>query len=282
MALDRANYYDKANRTAQDFGASGPMPKPRMVLWHSTEGAGWPAYNDGAVAPHLTVAPDWTNKRLVWRQHFPFSQFGKSLVNKPGGVETNRAGVIQVEIVGTCDPGTHEDWGKIRHLYMPALPDWAVRDLADFTLWCKQHHGIPFKHAVFKAYPGSYGNTANRFTAREWNAFEGHCGHQHAPESSHGDPGAFPIDDIMDAAERQEEDEDMPSIDEIRKAIRKEIIDVLTGEAIVPNAKQAWEDPAVPNKPFTIVGALSNIEKDTDTAPVLPVTPVAPVAPAKK
>ncbi|MBQ1164352.1 hypothetical protein KBZ21_40895, partial [Streptomyces sp. A73] len=43
--------------------------------------------------------------------------------------------VCQVEVVGTCDPGTHAKWTRAgyAHLYMPDLPDWAIRDLGEIA-----------------------------------------------------------------------------------------------------------------------------------------------------
>lgn len=274
MALDRANYYPPANRTIQDFSGSGPMSAPDKVVWHSTEVNDWSSYNAGKIAPHLTVKPDFTAKRLVWRQHFPFSQFGKSLVNKPGGVETNRDACIQVEIVGTCDPPTHRKWAGVKHLYMPELPDWAVRDLAEFAAWCNDHHGVPYKAPTFKPYPASYGATATRFTFTEWRGFTGHCGHQHVPESEHGDPGSLPINDILAAARRLNEEDDMPSIDDIRKAIREEVRAALTEDKLVENIQQPWEAKQFP--PMSVAAALSNIERDTDTPPAIAPTPNTP------
>lgn len=169
-----------------------------VVVWHSTEGTSLPTYGGGASAPTLTAVPDFKAKKLRWYQHFPFDESARALVNKPGGVETNTLNVAQVEVVGTCDPATHKKWGKTPHLYMPELPDWAIRDLAAFALWANDKHKVPLTSGVkFKAYPDSYGNDPVRMTFAEWTRFKGHCGHQHVPENDHGDPGAFPMDEIL-------------------------------------------------------------------------------------
>jgi hypothetical protein len=55
-----------------------------------------------------------------------------------------------------------------------------------------------------------------------WNAFTGHCGHQHVPENDHGDPGAFPITAILDAAKGgtiPSQEDDMPTANEVAKAV---------------------------------------------------------------
>lgn len=179
----------------------GSPMETNVLVWHSTEGTSLPSYNGGAEAPNFTAKPDFKNKRLVWYQHFDFDVSSRALVNRPGGVETNTLNAGQVEIVGTSDPTTHKRWGSTPHLYMPELPDWAIRDLAAFARWARDHHGVPLtSRVVFKAYPGSYGPTATRMTYDEWNSFTGHCGHQHVPENLHGDPGAFPMAAILTAA----------------------------------------------------------------------------------
>jgi hypothetical protein len=182
----------------QDKYSSSVM-ETRVVVWHSTEGTSLPDYSSGAVAPNLTAVPDFTNKKLVWYQHFDFDRSSRALVNLTGGVETNTLNVVQVEIVGTCDPATHTKWGTTPHLYMAELPDWAVRDLAVFAKWAHDANGVPLTSVVtFKAYPAAYG-TGNgvRMSGSKWQSFSGHCGHQHVPENLHGDPGAFPIASIL-------------------------------------------------------------------------------------
>lgn len=174
-----------------------------VIVWHSTEGSTLPGYSGGAVAPNLTAVPDFKAKKLTWFQHFDFDTSSRALVHS--GVATNTLNVCQVEIVGTCDPTTHAKWTKagVQHLYMPELPDWAVRDLAAFAKWAHDKHGVPLASGLtFKAYPGSYG-TGNgvRMSDAKWLDFRGHCGHQHVPGGNvHGDPGAFPMAAILAAA----------------------------------------------------------------------------------
>jgi hypothetical protein len=172
-----------------------------VIVWHTTEGTSLPSYDGGAQAPNFTAKPDFAAKRLAWFQHFDFDVSSRALVNKVGGVETNTLNVVQVEIVGTCDPATHKKWGSAPHLYTPELPDWAIRDLAAFSKWAHDQHGVPLTSSVtFKAYPGSYGANGVRMSGSQWNNYTGHCGHQHVPENDHGDPGALPIAAILAAA----------------------------------------------------------------------------------
>lgn len=184
----------------------GDSMESNTIVWHTTEGTSLPGYDGGSQAPNLTAKPDFTAKKLVWYQHFDFDTSARALVHNTGAVATNTLNVCQIEIVGTCDPATHKKWTQagIRHLYSPELPDWAVRDLAAFAEWANLHHGVPLTSGLtFKAYPGSYG-TGNgvRMSASKWTSFSGHCGHQHVPSGNvHGDPGAFPMETILSAAQ---------------------------------------------------------------------------------
>ncbi|MFD8771467.1 N-acetylmuramoyl-L-alanine amidase [Streptomyces sp. NPDC059916] len=181
----------------------GDSMESNVIVWHTTEGTSLPTYGGGAEAPNLTAKPNFAAKRLEWFQHFDFDTSSRALVNKPGGVQTNTLNVCQVEIVGTCDPSTHAKWTKAgyAHLYTPELPDWAVRDLAAFAAWANANHGVPLSSGLtFKAYPSSYGNSPVRMSGARWDAFQGHCGHQHVPENDHGDPGELPMAAILTAA----------------------------------------------------------------------------------
>jgi hypothetical protein len=222
MTLTGPQRYPGAS-TAYWYGSKypGSAMDSNVIVWHTTEGTSLPSYSGGAEAPNFTAKPNWAAKKLDWYQHFDFDRSSRALVNAAGGVETNTLNVCQVEIVGTCDPSTHKKWGSTPHLYTPDLPDWAIRDLAAFAKWAHDHHGVPLTSGVtFKAYPGSYG-TANgvRMSASKWNAFKGHCGHQHVPENLHGDPGLLPMAAILNAAKggTPQEDDVALTTDDINK-----------------------------------------------------------------
>lgn len=195
--------YPGANHSSYWFENKwgGDAMEVNTVVWHSTEGPSISDYSGGSMAPNLTVAPDFANKKLVWYQHFNIDTSSRALVNLTGGVETNTLNVVQIEVVGTCDPNTHMSWTNkgIHHLYMPELPDWAVDGLADFCRWLHDNHGVPLTEQVtFKAYPSSYGSSNGvRMSFAKWEGYRGHCGHQHVPENLHGDPGLFPMDTVL-------------------------------------------------------------------------------------
>jgi hypothetical protein len=200
--------FPPASRTAQWFydrvgGAN--MGAVEKVVWHTTETTGWPGYDGGSKAPHYTVLPDYWTKTMVWRQHFPDSVNSRAMRNEPGGVQTNLDGALQVEIVGTCDET--RKWPK-QALRSWDLEDWQVEGLAEFVAWAHREHGVPLAApSLWLAYgkddrapgrvPASYGDSPARMTGRTWDRFRGHCGHQHAPENSHGDPGRLPMGQVL-------------------------------------------------------------------------------------
>lgn len=171
----------------------GDLMNVNVVVLHTTEGRTLPDYDGGAVAPNLTAVPDFSTKTLKWYQHFDIDRSSRALVNLSGGVETNTLNVCQVELVGTCDPDTHANWGSAEHVFWPDAPEWALAEVAAFLRWMNLQHGIPLVGPThWPAYPSSYGNGAGqRMSGSQWEAFKGVCGHMHVPENVHGDPGAI-------------------------------------------------------------------------------------------
>jgi hypothetical protein len=200
--------YPAASRTAQwfyDTVGGANMGAVEKVVWHTTETTGWPAYDGGKKAPHYTVRPDFGAQRMLWRQHFPDHVNARAMRNEPGGVQTNLDGALQVEIVGTCDET--RTWAA-NVLRSWDLEDWQVEGLAMFVAWAHRVHGVPLlAPSLWLAYgkdprapgrvPASYGDSPARMAGGTWDRFRGHCGHQHAPENSHGDPGRLPMGQIL-------------------------------------------------------------------------------------
>lgn len=174
--------------TSQTFSGNR-QPDPDICLLHTTEVWGWPPYAGGKEAPHVTVKP-LPGVGIQVRVHRPATDYGKSLVNAPGGVETNKRGVWQIELMGTCDPSR-----KNEMYFWPEADDVVLAALAEFCRPTLLRFKIPaVALAPFLPYPKSYGSKAGqRLTFSQWNAARGICGHQHAPENDHGDPGAFPV-----------------------------------------------------------------------------------------
>ena len=177
----------------------GSAMESNVGVMHTTEGRTVPSYGGGVSAPNFTVLPDFKTKTLRWYQHFDFDVSSRALVNKSGGVETNTANAVQVELVGTCDERHVVTWdGKkagVDYIFWPDAPDWALAELGKFVKWAHDQHGIALRSTVtWKPYKkgqvgGSYGANGVRLTGAQWNAYYGWLGHQHVPENDHGDPG---------------------------------------------------------------------------------------------
>ncbi|MER7937824.1 MULTISPECIES: peptidoglycan-binding protein [unclassified Streptomyces] len=180
----------------------GDLMDPNVLALHTTEGTGVVSYSNGAEAPNLTFQPNFKTRKFDAYQHFALNRSARALVNKPGGVETNTLNVIQVELVGTCDPAHKTSWGKLRagvdYIFWPDAPEWAYDALAELIAWMHTNMGIPLTGpSEWPAYPSSYGPTSARMTFAEWLGFKGICGHLHAPENVHGDPGDIPFAKII-------------------------------------------------------------------------------------
>lgn len=194
--------YPPADTKAQWFQDDypGSSIRPNVGVVHTTEGADWPGYGGGASAPTYTAKPKFgplgNYAGLAWRAHFPDEKSARALQNDAGGVETNTLNAIQVELVGTCDPGTHHRWvaDGVDHIFWPDAPTAALEDLAEFVAWCHTAHGIPVHGpgSGWLPYPASYGASMVRFSFAQWTRYTGWCGHQHVPENDHGDPGNLP------------------------------------------------------------------------------------------
>ncbi|MEI5520647.1 hypothetical protein WB388_08535 [Streptomyces brasiliscabiei] len=201
---------------------------------HTTEGRTVPSYADasgrrGANAPTATGLPDCKAKRLRWYQHYDVDESARALANKLGGVETNRANVFQIELVGTCDPKARDAWVRAGHrqdvdfIFWPEAPDWALAEVAWLVRWLHDNHGVPLTcvrdwlaYGVDARRPGavpaSYGASPARMTFGEWRSFTGWCGHQHVPENDHGDPGAMNFARVIELAKSPTtvEEDDVP------------------------------------------------------------------------
>ncbi|WKU46733.1 peptidoglycan-binding domain-containing protein [Streptomyces sp. VNUA116] len=211
----------------EDDYPGSPMTVNTGVI-HTTETTGWPDYDDGASAPTMTARPDFDDEKLVFRQHFPINKSARALVNAPGGVQTNTLNCFQIELTGTCDPDTHEEWkdSGYAHIFWPEAPEWALRDLAKLFAWLADEHDIPLTSDVeFLSYPDSYGSASGqRMSFSEWNNYSGWAGHQHVPENDHGDPGSFPIKKVLAYAKGanvpDEDDEPSSSIVSLASGVK--------------------------------------------------------------
>src|SRR5262245_1721749 len=188
----------------QGNDAGAQLAPVRKLLLHTTEGSSV----EGAVAAYQ-ANNSWPHETVDYRfgyvprrvGHLTADRAARSLRNESGGVETNRDGVYQVEVVGRAERPQDINWERLAREIMGPL--------------CAQL-AIPVVSAVtWVAYPDSYGlGAAQRLSGSAWDFYEGILGHQHAPENTHGDPGAIPIKAMLEAAAPApqpvpEEDDDM-------------------------------------------------------------------------
>lgn len=150
--------------------------------------------------PHATAWVDGAGRARI-AQHIPIrSAAARALRNMGGGVQTNRASCVQIEIAWVAAQAHR-------------MPDALVALVARFMRWCEGELGIlPIGPPQgFTPYPRSYGlGNGIRFSGRDWLAFRGWCGHQHVPENDHGDPGEFAPEDaavLFPGAVTNEEDD---------------------------------------------------------------------------
>lgn len=135
--------------------------------------------------PHFTV--DVQGGKFVAFQHISIRHAAKALRNTSGGVQTNREGVIQIEVVGSATQPLTSD---------PVM----VEGLSALMRWIESQTQIPAASGVtWKAYPASYGNNGVRLSNAAWEGYAGWLGHQHVPENTHGDPGAITISALLPA-----------------------------------------------------------------------------------
>lgn len=234
----------------------GNAMESNVGVLHTTEGRTLPDYRGGRDAPNFTALPDIPNKRLRWFQHFDFDTSSRALMNLSGGVETNTANAVQVELVGTCDERNAVTWdGKragVDYIFWPDAPDWLLAELGLFVRWAHDQHGIRLESTVtWKPYKkgqvgGSYGANGVRLTGAQWGAYYGWLGHQHVPENDHGDPGNLNFARVLEHATGQpatpSEEDDMPTAAEIATAVWSHTESPGGGKPVRSGAAITWMD----------------------------------------
>jgi len=169
---------------------------PFRGVLHTTQG-GWNGslgvFANDLTAPHVMAAPPShpDGPRIV--QFISLDRSAYALANADGGVETNRRGALQVEIVGFAE--------DIKQLTDDDLFWIGTKVVGPMT---RAAPG-PIKLEGPKFFGEEDGTLATvgsfqRMSASAWESFNGWCGHQHVPENDHWDPGKIDIQAIFDAA----------------------------------------------------------------------------------
>lgn len=178
------------NGTFLGFDATSPSFDPSYPLrgvLHTTESVDYTpsktSYYGGSDAPHFTVARKSGGTKVY--QHFSTNNGSRALANASGGVETNRAGAIQIEIA----------WRSANIANMP--PDM-VAALHDLIAWISTAKGIKRTAPPFFDEQQGYGTGApSRMSFQTWRTYNAWCGHQHVPENKHWDPGLINIAPLL-------------------------------------------------------------------------------------
>jgi len=196
---EKRTYPDKSGRVPRRRDA------PSRIVIHTTETARLPGYRDGSVAPHFTIGvgdpgslpKEQAGKVRIW-QHISLDRTASALRHNPGTIETNHMGAhcIQIECItyiGDQDEagivGNKGKFPKALSKALAGLVEEITRALGDINI---------------NIYPeswsasGSYGEEASqRLSEEEWEGFNGICGHEHVPNNTHWDPGAFDIKEFL-------------------------------------------------------------------------------------
>lgn len=181
----------------------GPfMDVPAKIVWHTIEGNHLPRYQNSH--PHFTLDPRTGD---LW-QHSPINRGTKTLKNLGGGVETNRAHAIQIELFGFAKDTA--DW-----------PDRYYEEIADLARWIERNGNVQRRCTVdFRVTPHH-----RRLSGEGWLRYAGHLGHQHVPENDHWDPGAFRIDKVLslrdDPHRRFNDSERGPDVVAFQRAVNR-------------------------------------------------------------
>lgn len=156
-----------------DRNATAAAPQDRLSFetllgYFSGGGAG--------VAPHILWDP-FTGQFAQF--HTP-TQFSKSFVNAPGGVETNRIGDVMIQIEAVFFPYCRQD-GRV----YATLADTPCKGLDVLMAWLRSW-GIP------DVWPMGAPTWDGNRDAAVFASHSGHYGHSQIPENDHTDPGPMP------------------------------------------------------------------------------------------
>lgn len=182
-------WHPRATRVIPDSGTDGGGAFVAGYSWrqevHTTEGG--PNYSPSSASffgnqywPHATIGRVNGVARIT--QHLPIDRAARASENDSGGVETNKAYNVQVEVCWWASKAKD-------------LPEDIRACLEDWLRWVASQTGSKLTGPTF--YGPDCGWTLasetapQRMTFAQWTSFNGVCGHQHVPENVHWDPGAL-------------------------------------------------------------------------------------------
>jgi hypothetical protein len=174
-------YYSNAIREP-GHNAGSYLGGPWRIVWHTTEGnsarEAIELFRQKNSWPHFTIDEDHVY------QHVDTALAARSLVNAPGGVETNRWHAVQIEMVAYAAQAKS-----------PAL----LARAAHLARWIERVHGVPQVWPNGYPLPPKNGQDpgGHNRDATTWKKQGGHYGHCHVPENDHWDPGLIDINALM-------------------------------------------------------------------------------------
>ena len=177
-------WHPNAIRNQVQSGIGAYLNVPAKGVLHTTEGSSLPGYSGSH--PHFTL--DFKRKLLY--QHIPVTSGAMALVNLSGGVETNRARAIQIELVGFSDANRARELGRSAW----AVVNWTDDDyaqIAELARWVERWCGVPRQCSV------TFTNSHHSLSGAAWLSYAGWLGHQHVPENIHWDPNGLLIQKVI-------------------------------------------------------------------------------------
>ncbi|GAA2740594.1 hypothetical protein GCM10010440_08300 [Kitasatospora cinereorecta] len=188
------------------------------VIWHITWDKNATAAAPADLVPFDNLVGYFTGSgsgeapHLIWNpftgriaQLFSATSRSKSVINAPGGVETNRKGDICIQIETLFFPYCRVDG----HVYA-TVADTPCVGLDRIMAWLRSW-GVP---DVWPMGPPDWNSHRD---AHIWDTQPGHYGHSQIPENDHTDPGPMPA---LFTPHIQEDD--MPSAQEVAVAVALE------------------------------------------------------------
>lgn len=178
-------YYPAAKTSVRGNSAGSYIGGPFKGVLHTTEGT----TGEGAIAafkannswPHFLINTVGT----VW-QFLDTKRAARTLRNLSGGVQTNLDSAVQIEIVGYASKPNSHSVAQME----------ALRKL---MRWIEQDTGVK-PTGPPRPFATAYGQNFLRFSGREWDNFNGWCGHCHVPENLHWDPGCIDMAKLLSGA----------------------------------------------------------------------------------
>lgn len=198
---------------------------PSKGVAHKTQGATYAgakaAYIKRSLGPHFTIGEE--SKGAILFQHLDTNVASSAVANDSGGVQTNRDGAIQVEIVGFSGQ---------------TMGSKQTQRFKELQLWLRDTLGIPISWPMGRPPKDSatgYGENNGHRDAAVWDSTSGWYAHSQVPENEHWDPawtdeeweainGTTTGDDNMTFTQTE--------LDQMAVVVRTQVLDIVRKDGI--------------------------------------------------